>query len=925
MSSLANSSTAPTGSSSKDSNCNQDTSPPLTLVDLDTKNTFFKGPVFLESINTKKINALLKSKDILKIHEDFINGKKWKFDDRKSLLKILKRTAVDNTMKVQYTSQTNYGRVYPVGCMSIGQLKREIRHYVCDNYYDIDIKNAHPVCLMNVCKEMNIPCDRLNDYCKNRKQIIKSYNKKYGMSRDETKRLYIAMINCANYKKYFPEKHIRKRKNHAKEFYNEMNTTVRVISKKSLELRKKLLNGVENPWDGSFMSRYLQMYECMILEEAYKYCLKQEVIGSDNNCVLAHDGIMIPKSRFKSEEECRIFLKEKLNTHIYETLGFKLEFVLKPMDEHYIEKDGEMVDIATEIEAQGIDANQEYWSDYRLKYGIGKDTFPKSCDDYDLAKLFYEPQEDSYVFTTIAKENRCGFEFNKYGLYKSILEDTFSDVVVEFFQPLLKNLDSLCITKSGEINKEIEKLAEAIGETKDDKEVNRLTKEQDKLKAEILRIRKLTSDITKKINNTASLKKLVVRIIQHYTDGKFEDKLDKDSNLLGFDNGVIDLNNIDEGIRPAKKGEYINMTCGYKYHKANKTLKDKVKGYIRDMFPDDETTDEVLIYLSRALKGTNEDEKFLALRGDGRNGKGLLMGGMMAGALGGNVPNNKGYFKMMEWYVFTEDPKKKKGTLNDHLHSLQRKRLLTVPEVPDGVVFHTNMFRRITGNDDINVRTLFKTGVSFKMGILVSEMNGVMTFSDSTEAPNMKERIIGVEMENTFKSQADYNEMKKNNEDMDKIRIKDRTLKPKFLHNTEYKCAVMDLLLEYYKKYTMREEGNKIRRTEFIKESTTKLFKNLSPDRDWFDNNLDKNGEVEKKKNYLVRPLWREYRGDEESPVKFNWFKNKLLEFGFTYETRVMGIDINTGHKKQGACVMNVEYIGQEATPDTFTWEQEED
>ena len=110
-----------------------------------------------------------------------------------------------------------------------------------------------------------------------------------------------------------------------------------------------------------------------------------------------------------------------------------------------------------------------------------------------------------------------------------------------------------------------------------------------------------------------------------------------------------------------------------------------------------------------------------------------------------------------------------------------------------------------------------------------------------------------------------------------------------------------------------------------MKKSTAKLFKNLSPDRDWFDNNLDKKGQLEKKKNYLVRPLLRKYRGDEKSPVKFNWFKKKLTEFGFTYETRVMGIDINTGHRKQGACVINVEYIGQEATPDNFTWEQEED
>ena len=57
-----------------------------------------------------------------------------------------------------------------------------------------------------------------------------------------------------------------------------------------------------------------------------------------------------------------------MNAHIYKTLGLRLEFVVKPMNEDYIVKDGKNVDIATELRNQNIDATEEYWDEYRLKY-----------------------------------------------------------------------------------------------------------------------------------------------------------------------------------------------------------------------------------------------------------------------------------------------------------------------------------------------------------------------------------------------------------------------------------------------------------------------------------------------------------------------------------------------------------------------------
>ena len=93
MSSLADSSTAPTQCENKKSNSTNNTETNVKLVDITTTNNFLKELSFVESINTKKINALLKTDGILQVREEYIDGEPIKYDDQKSLKKILKRTS----------------------------------------------------------------------------------------------------------------------------------------------------------------------------------------------------------------------------------------------------------------------------------------------------------------------------------------------------------------------------------------------------------------------------------------------------------------------------------------------------------------------------------------------------------------------------------------------------------------------------------------------------------------------------------------------------------------------------------------------------------------------------------------------------------------------------------------------------------------
>ncbi len=83
---------------------------------------------------------------------------------------------------------------------------------------------------------------------------------------------------------------------------------------------------------------------------------------------------------------------------------------------------------------------------------------------------------------------------------------------------------------------------------------------------------------------------------------------------------------------------------------------------------------------------------------------------------------------------------------------------------------------------------------------------------------------------------------------------------------------------------------------------------------------MEKNGN----QNILVSSLFEKYRLDEKSSRNLTWFRNKIKEFGYTYKTKKMGINIYTEQEKRGACIMNVKYVGGKIENNTFNWLNED-
>ena len=124
----------------------------------------FDGMKFVEIVNKSLLNKLLISDYLQQTAE-------W---DEKGQLMGYRKLVKFNKATIEYkTCKVGVGRVSPVKGLGFNNLRREIRHTIArDKYIDIDMVNAHPVILSQLCKANNIECPYLTEYVANREKIF---------------------------------------------------------------------------------------------------------------------------------------------------------------------------------------------------------------------------------------------------------------------------------------------------------------------------------------------------------------------------------------------------------------------------------------------------------------------------------------------------------------------------------------------------------------------------------------------------------------------------------------------------------------------------------------------------------------------------------------------------------------------------------
>jgi hypothetical protein len=301
------------------------------------------GIVCIDRINEDLLDKLLNSTLI----ED---SEEW---NETNMLEKIKSSVKSNLLKVIYkkTKGMTFGRVSPVGGISLSQIRRQIRHTLCkwfkinkyeEYYYDIDIQNCHFVLLNQICKSNNKDCDKIDEYVSNRDKIKSKVMKEWKIDNDTTKNLFIRLIYGGSVNKFIIDNKLKVDKTtKLYKYLTELHTQIsnvksEIISNNKdlcLEVEKnKILKGQDDyDYESSCMSFYLQEYECRILENIYLYCKVNKII-KNNICSLCSDGIMISRENVKDLNE----LIKNLEQNIKDNMGFEVKLTHKEMNEDLI-------------------------------------------------------------------------------------------------------------------------------------------------------------------------------------------------------------------------------------------------------------------------------------------------------------------------------------------------------------------------------------------------------------------------------------------------------------------------------------------------------------------------------------------------------------------------------------------------------------
>jgi hypothetical protein len=310
------------------------------------------GLTLKEPVSMDILDKLMRS-DLLKetFHNPFAEySNPNEYEQLKKYKKLIKNGYA--YVKYNKVNGIDYGRVTPKGALGLFSIRREIRQTLAkDNLVDIDIENAHPVILLQICEDNKIECSTLKKYVNNRTKYLEMVQKAYlthiedkNKLKDSSKALFIRLLYFGEPERWFKDNNIESKDTKDRytinkfifSFQKELNEIGDIIVEKNIELvnivkkRKQDQNKKKYNLKGSVVSYFLQEYENQILETMYTYCVFDRYI-TNNVAVLCADGFMITKKKFKPS------LLEELQNEVLEKTGFKIKLTQKEMTQDYLD------------------------------------------------------------------------------------------------------------------------------------------------------------------------------------------------------------------------------------------------------------------------------------------------------------------------------------------------------------------------------------------------------------------------------------------------------------------------------------------------------------------------------------------------------------------------------------------------------------
>jgi len=307
-----------------------------------------------------------------------------------------------------------------------------------------------------------------------------------------------------------------------------------------------------------------------------------------------------------------------------------------------------------------------------------KSMLNKSLDGntYYLAKSIYSKYSDKFVCSSI--KTNMWWEFKNHRWCR--IEDGYT----------LKNLLSEDFTK--EYNIEIADISMQLVKNNSEN-INR---------EELLMKREKLTKIVEKLMHINFKETLIKECRNLFYDDKFEQKLDSNIFLIGFNNGVFDLK--ENIFRDGRPDDYITMNTKNDYYKWNEKnpYNKQIFKFFEQVFPNKQVREYFLSVLCSCVSGENKEEKLYIMTGTGSNGKSLT-NDLMEKALGD-------YYMSCDISLITRNRNQSNQASPEKVR-MKGRRCGIFQESDNGEKMNVGIVKELTGGDTMLMRDLYKGSV----------------------------------------------------------------------------------------------------------------------------------------------------------------------------------------------------------------------
>jgi phage/plasmid-associated DNA primase len=540
-----------------------------------------------------------------------------------------------------------WGRIIPFNYLSLSIMRRKTRHSLCDGVYiDIDMVNCQPTALFAIASQNDdFPMPKLKLYIDDPKSFRAQIAEHHGCDKDTAKELPILLMMGGSYDGWFKLNDIQTNR--------EDNQKIKFMKDLEDELKTAI--------------NYVYCHNKHIQKDVLRQDPKKW--STENECKRGVMGLW-------SQTVERIF-QECAIAYLVETRGLKLEYIVPSQDGFMILK--------------------EFYYD-----GIIDDCNNAVSSTYGINMKFIVKPFDEKIEIPLYAGGKTFFEWNDLisaaKLSERLLHD-YGDYILKYKQKLFIYYENRWYEETNSKNQH--HLTRYISKHLYESLFNDISAD---ISLDELPKCKLLTTLRDHTSNTSRINDIVKQTMAFAKERK--EDFNQHIFLLGFDNGVFDLN--ENMFRDYRYDDYMTMSVNYNYEKPNyddenvMQQREELIRLIESIHPDVEYRTIYMQILASGLDG-RQYQKLFMFNGEGGNGKGTTSK-LMKTILGDyyHQPSN-GILNDIE----------KANTVSPDIMNLKNKRYLDFAEVGD--TLNATIVNKLTGGDSFNGRYLRENPEEFNL------------------------------------------------------------------------------------------------------------------------------------------------------------------------------------------------------------------